>query len=95
MIVASWSIKKVVGDERYSDKNECYHQVVTSTKVLVRGNFNGHVGCDMGISVKFTGDLEIDNLMMEWSDGWAPQLAKGCVLLRFVSIKEKLDLQHS
>ena len=49
----------------------------------------------MGISVKFTGDLEIDNLMMEWSDGWAPQLAKGCVLLRFVSIKEKLDLQHS
>ena len=42
MIVASWPVEKVVGDERYSDKNECYHQVVTSTKVLVRGNFYGH-----------------------------------------------------
>ena len=49
-----------VGNVQQRTFNDFMNKVVTSTKVLVRKNFIGHVGCDAAFWGKFTGGLEID-----------------------------------
>ena len=57
---------------RSENENEEFYElmdiVVTSEKVLVGGDFNGHVGSDMGGLERFIGVLGLRKEMMEGSD---------------------------
>ena len=64
-----------------NEKEEFYElmdKVVTSEKVLVGGDFNGHDGSDMGGFGEIHWGFGIGQKMMEVSDCWIGQLLKGC-----------------
>ena len=57
---------------------ELMHKVMTSEKVLVGGNFNSHVGSDMGGFGEVRGGLGIGKINDRGSDCWTGKLVKGC-----------------
>ena len=80
-----------------NEKEEFYElmgNVAISEKVLVGGDFDGHVGSDTGGFGEVHGGLGIGQ-KMEGSNCWTEQLVKGCIWWILVSKKRKAGLQHS
>ena len=69
------------GGRSINEKQEFYELMdkgVTSEKVLVSGDFNGHVGSDMSGFGEVHGGFGIGQVIMEGPDCCTGQLVKGC-----------------
>ena len=68
-----------------NEKEEFYERkgkVVASEKMLLSGEFNGHVGSDMGCFGEFHGGLGIGQINNAEINCWIWQLVYGCVVIK-------------